>query len=234
MYFLTFFDSGFLWPLERITDQASLMGFEGIFGWNEVDIGLEFLQRHGPFIRDNPRGYGFWIWKPHLISSALKMIPQGSSLLYADGGCTLNPEGKRRLKIYEFLAGKGNGIFAFHIRGNHSQFAWTKMDVIERVGGDGAKAQCLAGVAVFVNTDSVRTTVEGWCDISVENAYHNLSDAPSTRPNHHTFQAHRHDQSIFSLLAYKHGATIVPDETYWPGKWQEKKMFPVHTTRLKF
>ena len=234
MYFLTFFDSGLRRSLGRITDQASLMGFEGIFAWNEADMGPEFLERHGPFIRDNPRGYGYWIWKPHLIYSALKMIPQGSSLLYADGGCSLNPEGKRRLVIYEFLARKGNGIFAFHIRGNHSQFAWTKMDTIERVGGDGAKAQCLAATAVFVNTTSVRATVEAWCDISVEKAYHYLCDAPSAMPNHHTFREHRHDQSIFSLLAYKHGATIVPDETYWSGKWHTKKMFPVHTTRLKF
>jgi hypothetical protein len=160
MYFLTFFDSGLRRSLGQITGQASLMGFEGIFAWNEADMGPDFLKQHGPFIRDNPRGYGYWIWKPHLIYSALKMIPQGSSLLYADGGCSLNPEGKRRLVIYEFLAGKGNGIFAFHIRGNHSQFAWTKMDAIERVGGDGAKAQCLAATAVFVNTTNESIEVE--------------------------------------------------------------------------
>jgi hypothetical protein len=233
MYFLTFFDSTHCRSLKRIKSQASSMGFEDVFAWDEAKLEPEFIKRHNSFIHSNPRGYGYWIWKPHLISVALNAIPEGSCLLYADGGCSLNPEGRRRMVIYEFLARKGNGILAFHIRGNeHTQFGWTKMDVIERIGGDGSKPQCISGFGVFINIGPVRETVNEWCEISVDKAYHYVNDGPSINPNHETFQEHRHDQSIFSLLAYKHAAIVVPDETYWPGKWHEKKMYPVHTTRL--
>lgn len=220
--------------MSRIAGEAATMGFEDVFAWDESRLEPEFMRQHGHFIRDNPRGYGYWLWKPHLISVVLKAIPEGACLLYADGGCSLNPEGKRRLKMYEFLAGKGNGMLAFSIRGNHPQFDWCKMDVIEKVGGDGSKPQCLGGVSVFINTQSVRAIVDEWSVIAEENGYHNLNNAPSIVPNHPSFREHRHDQSIFSLLAYKYGATIIPDETYWPEKWDATKMFPVHSRRLKF
>ncbi len=32
----------------------------------------KFWKKHGTFIESNPRGYGYWLWKPFIIKETLQ------------------------------------------------------------------------------------------------------------------------------------------------------------------
>ena len=60
-----------------------------------------------------------------------------------------------------------------------------------------------------------------------------VDDSPSPAGEHPEFRAHRHDQSIFTLLAHARGLQAIPDETWWPDQWQARRAFPIHARRWR-
>jgi hypothetical protein len=60
--------------------------------WVAAEEDLEeigFLHEHNLFIRENPRGFGLWIWKPRIILEAMERFPNSKIILYLDAGCEL-------------------------------------------------------------------------------------------------------------------------------------------------
>lgn len=43
-----------------------------------------------------------------------------------------------------------------------------------------------------------------------------VSDLPSIAPNHPEFSENRHDQSVFSLLIYKYGLSLILEDRTYP------------------
>ncbi len=72
------------------------MLFNKIYSFTEQDLinDSDFWNKHKDFILKNKRGYGYWVWKPYLISKILKEINDNDILLYLDAGCELNVNGK--------------------------------------------------------------------------------------------------------------------------------------------
>jgi hypothetical protein len=63
-------------PLERIYNQAKHFSlFDEIVCYDENDLKKDavFWNKHHNFIENNPRGYGYWIWKPYLIQKKLNI-----------------------------------------------------------------------------------------------------------------------------------------------------------------
>jgi hypothetical protein len=63
-------------------------------------IWTAILIRHEDKLILGSRGFGYWIWKPHIILKTLQEIPEDSILLYVDVGCHLNPCGKKTFHEY--------------------------------------------------------------------------------------------------------------------------------------
>ena len=55
----------------------------------------EFWVKHGNFIENNKRGYGYWLWKSYIVKKQLELMKEGDILLYADSGCVMNMNGKK-------------------------------------------------------------------------------------------------------------------------------------------
>ena len=53
----------------------------------DLQSDTEFWFKHGIFIENNPRGYGYWLWKPYLIKKTMLKMKHGDVLLYLDCGC---------------------------------------------------------------------------------------------------------------------------------------------------
>ena len=86
IHFLTFGagSQDYLEAVERICNQARQLGaFSSITGLTDKDLkaDTEFWFKHGAFIKRNPRGFGYWIWKPYIIWKTLKSLPDGDILL---------------------------------------------------------------------------------------------------------------------------------------------------------
>ena len=87
----------------RICNEAKDMDFfDSIQGFTEVDLMMdqEFWNNNGSFVANSGRGFGYWIWKPHIINKELEKLNDGDILIYTDSGCEINKNGRERLLEY--------------------------------------------------------------------------------------------------------------------------------------
>lgn len=208
--------------------------FASVWLLDERSLDPGFRARHAETVRRRPRGYGLWTWKPHVIGGVLETVSDGDMVVYCDAGCSLNREGRDRLEEYLTLAAtQPSGLLAFQLDGTVGE--WTKRKALAAFGCDTASARSLPMVSatclVLRNCSPVRDLLTAWATRMADLAL--VDDSPSPGGEHPEFRAHRHDQSIFTLLAHARGLQAISDETWWPGEWDARRAFPIHARRWR-
>jgi hypothetical protein len=196
--------------VSRLVSQANNMNvFTEIKGYTAQSLqGDEyFSNKHGAFINNNMRGFGYWIWKPYIIKQQMDKMEDGDVLFYIDVGCELGIENRDKLIECIDIIGtnKTNKIMATHAA-EQIEIKWCKKDLIEKLEMDNEdflnSIQIQSGIILLLVCPETRRLVKEWYDISFD--YHNIYDSPSISKNYDSFVEHRHDQSVFSLLAKKY------------------------------
>jgi hypothetical protein len=134
LHFLTFGGptESYRAAVKRLNKEAEAMNvFSSVTTLNDDNLKehTQFWAKHGDFILSNPRGYGYWVWKPYVILEELNKIPDGDILLYTDAGCELNPFAKTR--FFDLV----NKTIAKKIIGTHcisTDTTYTKYDTISK------------------------------------------------------------------------------------------------------
>ena len=74
----------------------------------------DFMNKHDTFIKNNKRGYGYWIWKHKIILEEYRNLNDNDILIYSDSGNTIF---KNYLKMIEYLniLINGTGMLFFSI-----------------------------------------------------------------------------------------------------------------------
>jgi len=212
--------------------QASLIPtlFTEVKGYTEQNLKMDtsFWEKHGKFIEANPRGYGYWIWKPYLIKKTLDLLNNGDILIYSDAGCYLNLNALSVKRLYEYIEmvkSSPQGVLSFQME-HLPEYKYTKRRTIRDIIGLMANpttnriiysGQCMATVVIICKTPlSVGFVNEWWRHAENYNIINDLR----CDLEHPEFIDHRHDQSIYSILAKKHGATLIKDETFFYPNWK--------------
>ena len=163
----------------------------------------EFWEKHENFIKKNPHGYGFWLWKPYIIKKMFEKMNNGDIVFYLDSGCELDniEHLKKCLSIV-----KNDLIIGTEVLNERKEKHWTKKDLFITLNMLDDKytetTQRQAGTNMFLVNDITRKLVNEWYDLSCD--YHNIDNSLSKNENFPGFKEHRHDQSIFSLLTKKY------------------------------
>jgi hypothetical protein len=228
--FITFGDNKYKKALNRINLEAiNSKFFDGITIYSENDLPIQMNN----YCLNNPRGYGFWSWKPYLILKRLREINDDDILIYADAGCTIDQSCKKRYDEYiKYL--ENNDIVCFQL--DHLIKSFTKMSLINYLDCYHLLnvKQIMATIIILKKTQNVMEMIEKWYNLS-QIPYH-IDDSRSIIPNDETFIDNRHDQSIFSLLCYIYGEKckilMIHDETY--RKEPGFILCPFKATRLRF
>lgn len=221
--------------LARLRGEAAALGrFASVTTLDERGLGSGYARQHAETVRLHPRGYGLWTWKPFAIARGLELADPDDIVVYCDAGCSLNAEGRDRLDEYLALAaGDPTGVLAFSLDGTAGE--WVKRKTLEAMACDTAAFRrlpmILAGVLVLRNEPAVRDLVDAWAARMADHSL--IDDSPSPGGEHPEFRGHRHDQSIFTIVAHIHGLQTIPDETWWPGEWHAKRAFPIHARRWR-
>jgi hypothetical protein len=217
--------------LVRLRRQAEQLGvFDGgIHMYTEEDLPkmMSFWEKHGKFVQNNPRGYGYWIWKPFLVQKVMREADSDDIVFYCDAGCDINPEARDRMSEYiEMLRSDPSGILSFQIT-DQVEKKWSKMDLVKILCAEQEVDSNMLMATIFAvrNIPRARYVIQRWCD--TVSSYHMIDDSPSRVPEDPEFREHRHDQSVFSLLRKKEGSIVIPDETYPPGR----NCCPIWTSR---
>lgn len=169
----------------------------------------EWAAQHG--VRLGTRGIGYWRWKAYLILERLRAIRDGDVLVYADYDLLIAPTPNDDLSgLFCLGANAIEGVAPFHFP-CFTDRAWTKHEVATALNATDAmldSAQLFAGLLVLRRTPTALAFVEEWLSWSLHSSL--ISDALDASRQHPAFRAHRHDQSLLSLLAKRRGIKSFP------------------------
>ena len=210
--------------------------FDYVKVFSETDLDPGFVATLGPRLSPTVRGFGYWAWKPQVILQTMRAREDGDIILYADGGCRLNHRGVARLRFYiDKVAGSDVGVLGFQSRWPEKH--WNKGDLLSLFGFYNSPAvlesgQVIGGVVLIKVCEGSRQLVDDWRRTFIDD-FSRIDDSQSLVPNHAGFRGHRHDQSIFSLLAKSRGAVLLSEsEELERSRLSDlREPFPIHTRR---
>ncbi len=191
------------------------------------------FQKHIPFILQNRRGFGYWIWKAYLIHKKLCEIDEGDIVFYSDVCTSIRVEGKERfLEYIEHVKKHPQGNLFFSYSNIISD--WCKMDTIKCLNAEDVMYQKEVVAGILFTTANQQNKDFFLACYNVVCHYHLVDDSPSIEPNVPSFKEHRHDQSIFSILSRKYmpqsiSDVFTNDELNFYKREEEGKRFPIWT-----
>jgi len=203
---ITFADEKFKKTRERYAAELESKNiFEKVIQYSPLDFDSNFLVKHQKFIQDNPKGYGFFIWKPYFILKALEGLEDGDILVYGDAGNEIKGSKEECLDLFNKvnLPSKQIPIIATKVGWN---IRWIKSDLYFRMGFRifyPFKIMVEANRILFKKNLATINFVKEWlhyCTID----YRNIDESKSRIPQLPFFVQHRYDQSVFSILFHKY------------------------------
>lgn len=177
--------------------------FDNIFIYNEYNLPKD--ERFESLLSHKlvpSRGFGYWCWKPFIILKTLEKIKDGDILVYADIGCHINKEGKKR--FYEYL-----DIVIEHkalcFKSHWVEAHYTKSDLFNYFDKLNDKnitdtTQRPSGFFICEKNNINLEFVKRWLQVYYDD-FSLIDDTPSKIPNLDGFVENRHDQSVFSILS---------------------------------
>lgn len=254
---VTFSDSRLFRSRTRFVKESSNLNFyDQIIALEENDLAPDFIEKFGGQLNSSVRGFGYWVWKPQVLLQVLETLDVGDVLQYADVGFSVNPLGINRLNDYfERASRTSTGIVGF--QGRRPEFPmvddgrelptwpdreWTKGDLFDHFGvrdnSEITDTPTVQAGLLFVRKSAVAEKIlRQWLDVYYYD-FHLADDSPSRSPNLEGFREHRHDQSIFSILAKLNNIDTYSSNEFWfpqtlssKGDWEALSFSPFHATR---
>jgi hypothetical protein len=235
--FLTFGgpDANYHNAVKRVCAQTrELNVFDEIIGVTDIDLinDKKFYSRHRKFLEKNKRGYGYWLWKSYIVKKQLEKMNENDVLVYADAGCVMNVNGKKRLyEYFDMVNNSEYGMLSFQM--DMPEKSWTKMDIFKHLDAYELleTGQLIATTFVIRKCEHTMKLVNKWYNTC--NDYDLINDSPSKSKNDATFKENRHDQSVWSVIRKKYGSIIINDETYFVN-WNDGINNPILAMRQRY
>lgn len=189
---------------------ARAHGFDHLRIWTPDELRATPFFAANEAILTQPRGAGYWLWKPFILADALANAPDGEAVVYADMGVrfvsSIAPVVELARATGDIVVFDGRGHFEGQAHRNLAR-AWTKRDCFAALGCDEPAFHDApmvdASVVVAVSSPRSRGFVGEWLEACRDARA--LTDAPSELPNLPEHQGHLHDQAILTILARRHG-----------------------------
>ena len=205
-------------------------GIRNISSYSDLDFSTTSFYKEHEAIASQPRGAGYWIWKPYYILQHLKKLEEGEVLVYCDAGVRITEPLDKLVDVFKEKLTK-TGVMLFHNYQGVTYMPesmektdfnkttecrknkyWAKRDVFILMGLNEERywnsMQVEGCFAVFSKTDFSLKFVEEWLHWSCNEQV--LTDLPNNcgKPNFPNFIMHIHDQAILALLAEKHNLEL--------------------------
>jgi hypothetical protein len=189
---------------EQKETALTIAGFNKVIEYNYEDIDDDFKRTCSKHF-DNPRGAGYWVWKPYFILKTLDTLQDGDVLAYCDSGACF------KSSILPYINKMKGSIMLFY-PDNKSfiEKVWTKMDILKHLQVHNnmtilQTVQLEGGFILLKKSDISYRFITEWLELCKD--YHLISDEPSIKPNLCEFTENRHDQALLSILGKKHRVT---------------------------
>lgn len=183
--------------------------FDEVITYSPKDIDRKFYKKNRRILWQL-RGSGYWLWKPYFIKRTLETLNNGDFLFYCDSGSYfLQPINL----LIDLLLEKDEDIMTFEL--SHFEKTYTKRDAFILMNCDTPKytesRQRLGSFQLWKKTKKTLKFLNEYLHYCQDERIITDSTNQCGKPNYSGFVAHRHDQSIFSVLAKKYDLTAYRD-----------------------
>lgn len=182
------------------------------------DIDRDFYDSNIEIFKQ-PRGYGYWLWKPYFIDRELKEMKDGDYLVYSDAGVELINN------INHIIDRMQDDVWLFGNKWQHAE--WCKGDALEQIcplklkwsmwfDGNNTQIrykQCQASVIFIRCSKSAKYLVSEWLKYCQVPSL--IDDSESKESNYPTFSEHRHDQALLTCVAIRNNIAL----HWWPAMY---------------
>lgn len=156
-------------------------------------------------VYNQPRGGGYWIWKPYIVYKTLQKMEMGDILVFCDAGCVIpfNHDTKQQLENSFDDLRRGTYHMKLNEYGDNEK-TWSKGDVLKyyNVYDDDKildKAHLESGRIILIKNQNTMNIINKWWTVA-KNRPHLFDDSPSSVSNKQEYREHRNDQSHISIL----------------------------------
>jgi len=190
---------------KKLNKSARKQGFKNIIARNFKDLIKTDFYNENKKILDQPKGAGYWLWKPYFILELLKKIEPGDIVLYYDCGSYKIKKPIQRKLVN--MCNKNKGMI-LPLWGEINSI-FVKRDAFVYMNCDNPKyhnaPHLMAGWMIFQKTTFNLKFVEEWLKYCKDERI--VTDMPNTcgLPNLGDFYEHRGDQSVLTNLSVKYG-----------------------------
>lgn len=221
IHFINYADKCFKRKQKINAFSARLFGnVDVVKSYNSNDICTEFYNKNSTIL-DSKKGGGYWLWKPYIILRHLENIKYGEYLFYCDSGSVII----RSLEHAKNVMEKDNtDIMLYDIP--LLEFQWTKKGLFEHMNCNELEYKYtnqIQGGYIFIRKSEFSLFIFREY-LKLCECIDNLNDSNNIGIDNN-FIAHRHDQSILSLLAKKNGIKPYRDPSDY-GEFPARYMAP--------
>lgn len=181
-------------------------GIDEVISYDFDDLkGTTFFNENEKILTQ-PKGLGYWIWKPYIILEAMKNLQENDIVVYSDCGIEII---EKLDPLFSICTSQPILLFA---NGDLKNGLWTKRDCFIKMDCDSPKywkgLQCDAAFSLYKKTKESILFLEEWLHFCCDG--YSATDEPNRcgKKNIFGFRQHRWDQSVLSLLAIKHGIEL--------------------------
>jgi hypothetical protein len=177
----------------------------GFHGYDPRSEAILRTARENPEIAKLERGAGYWIWKAYILLDAFDRASDGDVIIYTDAAMSYVSD---PAPLFARLAESDIVLFnCIPLPGTHRY--WTKRDCLVRLGADNPEnwdeRLVQGGVQIYRVGPQAREFVTEWKEAMRDPQV--LTDSPnlSGLPNFPEYIEHRHDMSVLTVIATRHG-----------------------------
>ncbi len=173
-------------------------GIDVVHLYRRSHIDPVFYRQHENILTQ-PRGAGYWLWKPYFILKTMERYPEGSILIYGDCGVVFNQPITKLLNALKghdrILVGQGKPApLRRHLKKEVHQ-------ALKIEGNDAVlNRQNIWGFfIILVNNAKNRAYIKKWLGLCMQKDL--ITDAPfDAQIQESGFEYHQHDQSLLSVV----------------------------------
>lgn len=190
---------------------------DNVYSYNPSSLDRPFYHRYKHILEADQRagGKGFWLWKPYIVESAIRALPEGDILIYCDSGVEWVNKFDH---LYKALSNPQSNCDDILLFGNeHRHVDWCKAEVwapMLKLTLDAIirHKQVQASVIIMRVSEYTRELASRWLAWSCIPGF---IDDTLRGPQLREFSAHRNDQSILTNLAIEDGVQL----HWWPAQY---------------
>lgn len=211
---------------------ARQWGADRVIEYTAKDIDPAFREKNKEIL-NNPRGGGYYLWKPYVFYRGYQELGEGDYLVYTDAGSIYVDKIQ---KLIDCMKQENVNLMLFSLQNEMLERNYTKRDAFILTGCDEEQyantPQSIGGYMVCKKSPEVEAFFQEVLfyaqDIRI------ISDRPNTmgKENYPDFVDHRHDQSVISLISKKRGIKKFRDPSqygiinHYPKEVEERSSYP--------